>query len=91
MVFSTIGFFLTATVYLAGCWAVSGRTVGAVIMGIRVVDRGEGRLKSVVAVLRALACVVFPIGLAWAAIDRQRRSRRTFCWVPASSTTALPS
>ncbi|MFN8228796.1 MAG: RDD family protein [Mycobacterium sp.] len=74
VVFSTIGFFLTATVYLAGCWAVSGRTVGAVIMGIRVVDRGEGRLKSVVAVLRALACVVFPIGLAWAAIDRQRRS-----------------
>ncbi len=74
VVFSTVGFFLTATVYLAGCWAVSGRTVGAVVMGVRVVDRGEGGLKSVVAVLRALACVVVPIGLAWVVVDRQRRS-----------------
>lgn len=74
VVFSTVGFFLCATVYLTGCWAVSGRTVGAVIMGIVVVDRRSGRLHPVLALLRALACVVFPIGLAWVVVDRQRRS-----------------
>lgn len=74
VVFSTLGFFLIATVYLTGCWAVSGRTVGAVIMGVEVVDRGWGRVRPVIALLRALACVVFPIGLAWVVVDSQRRS-----------------
>lgn len=73
-VFSTAGFVVLATVYLAGCWAVSGRTVGAAIMGIEVIGRGSSRVRPVVALLRALACVAFPIGLAWVVVDRQRRS-----------------
>jgi uncharacterized RDD family membrane protein YckC len=28
----------------------------------------------VVALLRAVACVVFPIGLLWVAVDKERRS-----------------
>jgi hypothetical protein len=27
-----------------------------------------------VAIVRAVACVLFPIGLVWVAVDRQRRS-----------------
>ena len=74
VVFSTFGFLATATIYLAVCWAVSGCTVGAVLTGVRVVGRTSGRLTPATAVLRALACVAFPIGLAWVVVDRQRRS-----------------
>lgn len=74
VIFSTAGFFIVATLYLAACWAVSGRTVGAVIMGIEVVGRGQRRLSPATAALRALGCVFFPIGLGWVSIDRDRRS-----------------
>ena len=49
-------------------------TVGAVAMGLRVVGRRSDRIRPAVAVLRAVACVLFPIGLAWVAVDRRRRS-----------------
>ena len=48
--------------------------VGSVVMGVRVVDRDEQRVKPVIALLRALACVIFPIGLAWVVVDPERRS-----------------
>jgi uncharacterized RDD family membrane protein YckC len=72
--FSTTVVFGVAVLYLAGCWIVSGCTAGAVVMGLRVVGRDAGRLRPAVAVLRALACVVFPIGLALVAVDARRRS-----------------
>ncbi len=74
VIFSTLGFLAVATLYLAVCWAISGCTAGAVIMGVQVVGRGAGRLRPVTALLRALACVVFPIGLAWVVVDQHRRS-----------------
>jgi uncharacterized RDD family membrane protein YckC len=74
VVFSTLVTFVVAVVYLTGCWAVSGCTVGAVMMGLRVVGRRSHRLRPLVASLRAVSCVVFPIGLVWVAIDRRRRS-----------------
>jgi uncharacterized RDD family membrane protein YckC len=74
VVFSTLVTFAVAVVYLTGCWAVSGCTVGAVMMGLRVVGRHSHRMRPLVALLRAVSCVVFPIGLVWVAIDRQRRS-----------------
>ncbi len=74
LVFSgTVGFG-AAVLYLAGCWSVSGCTAGAVVMGLRVVGRWGRRLAPVVALLRAAACVVFQLGLAWVAIDARRRS-----------------
>ena len=73
-IFSTLGFFLVATGYLAACWTVSGCTAGAVVMGTQVVGRTATRIKPVVALLRALACVIFPIGLAWVVVDSRRRS-----------------
>ena len=74
MVFSTAVGFGVAVLYLAGCWAVSGRTAGAVVMGLVVVGRRGGRLTPVTALLRAAAYVVFPVGLIWVAVDRRRRS-----------------
>jgi len=73
-VFSTALGFGVSVLYLAGAWAVSGRTVGAVTMGLRVVGRRGDRVAPLIALLRAIACVVFPIGLLWVAVDKQRRS-----------------
>lgn len=74
--------FFTASVfvgvsllYLTACWSVTGRTVGSVVMGLRLVSRkGKPRVRVGVAFLRALLCVFFAIGLAWVAVDRRRRS-----------------
>jgi uncharacterized RDD family membrane protein YckC len=74
VVFSTLVTFLVAVAYLTGCWTVSGCTVGAVTMGLRVVGRRSTRVHALVALPRAISCVLFPIGLVWAAIDRRRRS-----------------
>ncbi|WP_319446642.1 MULTISPECIES: RDD family protein [unclassified Mycobacterium] len=74
VLFSTTVTFSISVLYLAGCWAVSGCTVGAVVMGLRVRGRKSERLPGVIALLRAVACVVFPVGLAWVAVDAQRRS-----------------
>ena len=73
-VFSTVVTFVVAVVYLSGCWTVSGSTAGAVTMGLRVVGRRSQRVSLPVGFLRAIACVVFPIGLLWVVIDRHRRS-----------------
>lgn len=74
LVFSGTVAFGVAVLYLAGCWSVSGCTAGAVVMGLRVVGRRGRRLAPVVSLLRAAACVVFPLGLAWVALDARRRS-----------------
>lgn len=74
LVFTSAVGFAVAVLYLAGCWSVSGCTVGAVAMGVRVVGRRSARLHPVVALLRGAACVIFPVGLVWVALDRRRRS-----------------
>jgi uncharacterized RDD family membrane protein YckC len=74
VVFSTLITFVVAAGYLTGCWAVSGSTAGAVTMGLRVVGRRSPHVRPLVALLRAIGCVVFPIGLLWVVVDRQRRS-----------------
>jgi uncharacterized RDD family membrane protein YckC len=60
--------------YLAIGWAVSGRTYGCHLMGLRVVNFRGGRLRPVTSLLRAVFCVFFPIGLLWCAASRQNRS-----------------
>ncbi|WP_439032031.1 RDD family protein [Gordonia terrae] len=74
IVFTTTGFVLVSVLYLATCWEVSGRTLGAVVMGLRVVNAKGARIRPVVAVLRALVCTLFAVGLAWVIVDRRRRS-----------------
>ncbi|CDO07815.1 RDD domain-containing protein [Mycolicibacterium cosmeticum] len=73
-VFSTAVLFVVAVGYLTACWAVSGCTVGSVTMGLRVTGRSGNRLTPAVALLRAVACVLLPVGLLWVAVDRRRRS-----------------
>ncbi|WP_395312277.1 RDD family protein [Mycobacterium sp. AMU20-3851] len=73
-VFSTAVMFAVAVCYLTVCWAVSGCTAGAAVMGLRVTGRRGGRIAPAIAVLRAAVCVLFPVGLLWAAVDVRRRS-----------------
>lgn len=74
IVFSTAVMFGVAVSYLAGCWAVSGCTAGAVTMGLRVVARRRERLSALTSLLRAVAYVLFPVGLLWVVVDARRRS-----------------
>lgn len=60
--------------YLTIAWASTGRTVGASLMGVRVVSVRGDRMRLAGAALRALFCVLFPIGLFWCAINRKNRS-----------------
>jgi len=60
--------------YLWGCWATYGRTVGNRIVGLRVVSRNGSRVNWFVALIRAVACAIVPIGLVWCAISRENRS-----------------
>lgn len=60
--------------YLAAGWSSTGRTVGKQLMGLRVVNLRGDRMRFVGAFGRSLLCVVFPIGLFWAAVSRENRS-----------------
>ena len=74
LIFSTAVTVAVSVLYLTVCWALSGRTVGAVLLGVRVGGRDGAQLGIAVATVRAVTCVLFPIGLLWVAVDRQRRS-----------------
>jgi uncharacterized RDD family membrane protein YckC len=65
---------LVLFVYLTTFWATTGRTYGAHVMGLRVVNFRGRRLRWVGAMLRSGFCVVFPIGLFWSAISNENRS-----------------
>ena len=60
--------------YSAECWSRSGRTAGGAALGLRVVARDGLPLHPAEAIMRAVACVVFPVGLLSAVVDPQRRS-----------------
>lgn len=60
--------------YLTAAWTTSGRTYGDHLLGLRVVGWRGHRLRPVNALLRAVLCVVFPIGLFWIALSRENRS-----------------
>jgi uncharacterized RDD family membrane protein YckC len=63
-----------SVLYLATAWTTTGRTLGAQVMGLRVLDRRGQRLGWWRSTARALAYVVFPLGLAWSIVDSRRRS-----------------
>jgi uncharacterized RDD family membrane protein YckC len=62
------------TLYLATAWTTTGRTYGAHLLGVRVVSARGRRPPVVVALARALLCVLFPIGLLWCAVSPTNRS-----------------
>jgi uncharacterized RDD family membrane protein YckC len=63
-----------AFLYLTAAWGTSGRTPGAQLLGLRVVDRDGGRVRWAVAALRSALCVVFPAGLLWTVVSKQNLS-----------------
>ncbi len=71
--FMTAGFVLMV-VYLWLSWATRGKTVGAVLLGTRVVSLDGDRLDVVRALLRAAFVTVFPIGLFTCALTPGSRS-----------------
>lgn len=86
-----LGVFLIALAfYLAGSWAVVGRTYGCHMMGLRVVDRRSQMPRPLRAIARAALCVLFPAGLLWCVVGSSRRSvqdvllgtRVIYDWVP---------
>ena len=79
--FSGVSLLLSVTaamvvlvVYLTVGWSTTGRTYGCHVMGLRVVTRQGRRLSPHVALLRAVAYTVFPIGLFWCAGGRTHHS-----------------
>ncbi|MCX5058715.1 RDD family protein [Streptomyces sp. NBC_00201] len=63
-----------AVVYLALSWVTSGGTVGDWLLGLRVTGR-TGRLLGIPrALLRAVLCVVLPVGLLWVPFSRRHAS-----------------
>ena len=84
--------------YLTGCWAVTGRTWGSHVMGLRVVDRRGRRLRPALALLRGLFCTFFPIGLLWCGVNPSRRSVQdivlrtavVYDWVPRRPLSPRP-
>ncbi|MDF3299508.1 RDD family protein [Streptomyces tropicalis] len=65
---------VVAVGYLAGNWAVSGRTVGDQLMGLRVTRRSGGRLRPGAATVRAVLWIAAPWGLLWVPVSRRRAS-----------------
>lgn len=67
------GYWLNWAYWTIG-WATSGRTVGNLVMGLRVVNR-EGRHPGWIgAALRSAFCTVFPFGLLWVIPSGANRS-----------------
>lgn len=66
--------FSLMVLYLWLSFAMTGRTVGDRVMGLRVVGRKGSRMRWSGAFLRAVFCTVFPIGLFWCAVSRENRS-----------------
>ena len=88
---------VASVAYLALAWATTGRTVGAQVMGLRVLDRHGVRLGWLRSTARAAAYVVFPLGLGWAIVDKRRRSVQdlllassvVYDWIPALPATEV--
>ena len=74
VILSVTAALVVFVVYLTAAWATTGRTYGDHLMGLRVVDRRGQRVRPATALLRAVTCIVFPIGLLWCAGSRSRRS-----------------
>ncbi len=71
---STTAFLGVSVAYLTACWATTGRTVGSLVMGLRVITSGHRLVRWPLAFIRAVLCVLFAFGLLWSAVDRRRRS-----------------
>jgi uncharacterized RDD family membrane protein YckC len=65
---------LILIVYFVVTWTANGQTYGDRLLGIRVRAPDGGLLHPGLATIRAVICVLFPLLLFWAVVDRRRRS-----------------
>jgi uncharacterized RDD family membrane protein YckC len=56
------------------CWWLVGRTYGDRVMALLVVSFRGTRQRFLGALLRALLCIAFPVGVLWCAVNRFNRS-----------------
>jgi uncharacterized RDD family membrane protein YckC len=63
-----------AVVYLTASWAMTGRSYGASLLGLRVLTFRRRIPGWPLAFVRAVFCVFFPIGLLWVILSPARRS-----------------
>jgi uncharacterized RDD family membrane protein YckC len=66
--------FAVTFVYLTVSWALSGRSYGDLVMGLRVRRRSGRSLRLPGAAARAALCVLLPIGIVWVPVGRDNRS-----------------
>ena len=88
-----------ALLYWMASWATSGRSLGAWVMGVRVVNRKGNRVSWPMSFVRAAFCVTFPFGLLWAIFSKRNRSLQDIAlrtiviydwYVPAPDVEVLP-
>lgn len=60
--------------YWTICWATSGRTIGNLVMGLRVVNFRGRHPRWLGAFLRASFCTIFPWGILWVIVSGANRS-----------------
>lgn len=66
--------YLVNVLYWTAFWALSGRTIGNLVMGLRVVSSKGNHPGWVGSFLRAVFCTAFPFGLLWVLVSGQNRS-----------------
>lgn len=69
-----IASLLLLVVYMAHGWALGGRTLGMILLGLRAVREDGGDIKLLRAIVRALTYLVFPPGILWAAVSAKNAS-----------------
>jgi uncharacterized RDD family membrane protein YckC len=90
--------FVVVVPYLTLTWCTTGRSYGDALFGLRVVNAHGKRMGLVVAALRAVLYVIFPIGLFWVAVSRKNKSLQDIAlrtsviydWVPKPTLTTGP-
>jgi uncharacterized RDD family membrane protein YckC len=88
---------IIAVLYLTAAWATTGRSYGKHVLGLRVVGP-FGPLRPFGALVRALLCVLFPIGIFWTAMSPQNRSLQdvvlrtsvVYAWLAREDEEPLP-
>ena len=65
---------LVAVALLTVTWTSTGRSPGGHVMGLRILDPAGSPPRPGRSLLRAIACVIFPIGLFWSAVSGRNAS-----------------
>jgi uncharacterized RDD family membrane protein YckC len=71
---SVVVLLAVGVLYLTVAWAMTGRTYGARLLGLRVLSTRHALLGWTRSLFRALACVVLPVGLLWSGVSTKRLS-----------------